>query len=158
MKKRPDSYFLFITHSSPGLLEKEILDSGISGDRFRQVQAAYADVNQYLMAGDIGMIMYNTGFSVIGRSPTKLGEYWACGLKTISAKGIGDLDYLIKKYPGGGVLADTIDKDSDLENAAEKILELTVSKQELRKFSIDYFDLNKGSSRYLENYRGLIKE
>jgi hypothetical protein len=90
LEQRPDAYFLFITHSSPELLEREVNNSGIARDRFRQVKAAYAEVGHYLMAGDVGMVMYNRGFSVIGRSPTKLGEYWACGLKAISAKGIGD--------------------------------------------------------------------
>jgi hypothetical protein len=137
-------------------VEREISSSGIAKDRFRQVKAAYAEVAAYLMTGDIGMVMYNTGFSVIGRSPTKLGEYWACGLKTLSVKGIGDLDYLMQKYPGGGVLAESIDKDEHLQKAVKEILQNQVSKEELRQYSLDYFDLEKGCSRYLANYRRLI--
>jgi glycosyltransferase involved in cell wall biosynthesis len=156
LRNHPGSYFLFITHSSPDLLEKEIKESGIARDRFKQVKAAYTEVARYLMAGDIGMVIYNKGFSVIGRSPTKLGEYWGCGLKAISAKGIGDLGYLLHKYPAGGVLAESIDKDEDLQKAVEETLDYTVSKEELRQFSLDYFDLNKGCASYLKNYRRLL--
>ena len=156
LEKRPDSFFLFITHSSRELVEKEIGDSGIPQERFRQVNVAYTEVSQYLMAGDIGVVMYNLGFSVIGRSPTKLGEYWASGLKALSVKGIGDLEYLIKKYPGGGALSETLNSENDLWHAVEKVLQLPVSKDSLRQFSADYFDLDKGCSKYLDNYRKLI--
>jgi glycosyltransferase involved in cell wall biosynthesis len=157
LKQRPGSFFLFLTHSSAGLVKMEIEKSGIAPDCFRQVHATYSEVSQYLMAGDIGLVMYNDGFSVIGRSPTKLGEYWASGLKALSAKCIGDLDYLIKLYPKGGALSETIDKEEDLETAATRVFDIDVSKEELREFAIDYFDLEKGCRKYLENYRKLMR-
>ena len=64
----------------------------------RFASAEYSEVHKYLHASDIGIILYKMAFSTIGRSPTKLGEYWACGIPAISLKGIGDLDFIAEKY------------------------------------------------------------
>jgi glycosyltransferase involved in cell wall biosynthesis len=155
LEEKPNSFFLFITHSSPELVQEEIQKSGVSKDRFRQVHSTYALVHKYLMAGDLGIVIYNTGFSVIGRSPTKLGEYWACGLKVLSVRGIGDLDHLMKQYPGGGALAEKMDDESSLKGAVKNVLASKFSKEELRSYATAYFDLEKGCSEYLKYYRQL---
>lgn len=156
LEGKPDAMFLFISHSSAELVNEEIRKSGIDRDKFRYVYASYADVHRYLMAGDIGVVMYGIGFSVIGRSPTKLGEYWACGLKFLSVKGIGDLEYLMKRYAGGGSLVSNIEDEDDMRRAVKEVMEMEVSRDALRNFSIDYFDLGKGSLQYLESYRKLV--
>ena len=33
-------------------------------------------INKYLQASDVELILYLRTFSTLGRSPTKLGEYW----------------------------------------------------------------------------------
>ena len=45
----------------------------------------------YLSAGDAGIIFYKTGFSNIGRCPTKYAEYVGCGLKVHYLESYGDL-------------------------------------------------------------------
>jgi hypothetical protein len=67
-------------------------------------------------------------------------------------------DYLAEKYPGGTVLAESIDRDEDLRKAVADVLRNEISKDTLREFSKDYFDLEKGCNRYLENYRRLITD
>ncbi len=157
LAKRSDALFLFVTHSSSSLVEKEIEKSGIAKSKFRTAHAEYKDVHQYLMVGDIGVVMYSDGFSVIGRSPTKLGEYWACGLKVLSVKGIGDMEYLIDTYSAGGVLVENMDNENAMATAIDKILNVNVSGEDLRNFSVGYFDLQKGCSSYLRIYRRLMQ-
>lgn len=156
LQLHPNAYFLFITHSSADLVRHEITQSGIPEDRFRSTSSVYSQVHQYLMAGDIGVVIYNAGFSVIGRSPTKLGEYWGSGLKVLSVKGIGDLDFLLDKYSKGGRLAETTTNDQHMMDAVKGVMQDNVSKEELRHCAIDYFDLEQGCNRYLENYRKLV--
>lgn len=157
LKMYPNAYFLFITHSPESLANQEIADSGIDPTRFRRVKSTYSQVHQYLMVGDVGVVIYNAGFSVIGRSPTKLGEYWGSGLKCLSVKGIGDLDFLLEKYPAGGRLAASTDRDADMEQAVKEVMGDNVTREELRRCAVDYFDLQQGCDRYLANYRKLVK-
>jgi len=46
---------------------------------------------QYLSAGNTGIIFYKSGFSNIGRCPTKYAEYVACGLNVEYPEPYGDL-------------------------------------------------------------------
>lgn len=107
--------------------------------------ADYNKVYQYLQASDLGIILYKMAFSTIGRSPTKLGEYWACGIPAISLKGIGDLDYIEEKYKGTGlILTDHQFKRSVIIPPVDKTI--------LRKNSLNYFDINSGVEFYQKLY------
>ena len=108
------------------------------------------------MVGDVGIIMYDLGFSVIGRSPTKLGEYWSSGLTCLSAKGIGDLEAIVSAYPNSGVLMDSLKDEEAYEKGIEEILKLSVNQSKLKAYAFDYFALEKGVAAYANIYNELI--
>lgn len=111
----------------------------------------YREVSDYLQTGDVGMIFYKPAYSNIGRSPTKLAEYWASGIPVISFKNIGDLEFLFEKYPLGGVLC-----NEDLSNVPEKVKELKLGyPEQLRNDAIEYFSLDKGIQFYESVYKRL---
>ena len=111
--------------------------------------AEYSGVHQYLQASDIGIILYKMAFSTIGRSPTKLGEYWACGIPAISLKGIGDLDFIAEKYNHEGLVL--LDHDFKLNQPIAE-----ANKNVLRENAISYFDINSGVSFYYSLYQQLL--
>jgi glycosyltransferase involved in cell wall biosynthesis len=111
--------------------------------------AEYSGVHQYLQASDIGIILYKMAFSTIGRSPTKLGEYWACGIPAISLKGIGDLDFIAEKYNHEGLVL--LDQDFKLNQPIAE-----ANKNVLRENAISYFDINSGVSFYYSLYQQLL--
>jgi glycosyltransferase involved in cell wall biosynthesis len=153
----PNSVLVFLSHSDHKIIEAEIEASGVNKEACRILSASYQEVGNNLMVGDVGLIMYNTGFSVIGRSPTKLGEYWASGLLCLSAKGIGDLDALIEQYENSGVLIDCLTEDNDFKIGVQQILNMPKDTQKLRSYAYDYFALEKGYNAYLEIYKSLIE-
>ncbi|MFZ9848378.1 MAG: glycosyltransferase [Flavobacteriales bacterium] len=114
----------------------------------RFASAEYSAVHQYLQASDIGIILYKMAFSTIGRSPTKLGEYWACGIPAISLKGIGDLDFIAEKYENVGLVL--LDQNFSLEQAL-----VQEDKKILRENAISYFDINSGVNFYYNLYQKL---
>jgi len=68
-----------------------------------KMEAEYSEMSEYLSASDTGIIFYKTGFSNIGRCPTKFAEYIACGLDVEYPEKYGDLgtfeEYeMVKKY------------------------------------------------------------
>lgn len=147
----------FLSHSDHSIIYKELQKANLTTDTIRITSCLYNEVGDYLMVGDVGMIMYNTGFSVIGRSPTKLGEYWASGLKCLSCEGIGDLTNLLKSYPKGGALVKGINASEDeYKRSVKKVLKENVTKEELREYAINYFDLSTGVQRYKEIYDEIL--
>jgi glycosyltransferase involved in cell wall biosynthesis len=156
-EKCPNAFLVFLSHSNHQIIEQEIALANVAMEDCRIKSVSYPEVSAYLMIGDVGLIMYNLGFSVIGRSPTKLGEYWASGLLCLSARDIGDLQAIVSSYPNSGVLINSLDKEEDFEDGIERILKIEVDRDKLRADSFAYFALEKGSFAYLNIYNKLSK-
>jgi glycosyltransferase involved in cell wall biosynthesis len=158
LKLKPNSYLFFLSHAEHQIIEDEVAKTSIDKSRIRIQSARYQEVSTYLMAGDIGVIMYNTGFSVIGRSPTKLGEYWASGLTAISAKGIGDLEAILNAYPDGGALVNSVENFDDYLEVMAKVVNMKTPTEKLRSYANEYFSLESGIQKYTHVYKKLISE
>ncbi|RYY70026.1 MAG: glycosyltransferase [Chitinophagaceae bacterium] len=149
-QQHPESYFLILSKDklSAGLQQK-FADAGIQ--RMSIYNSPFTEVTNYLRAADVGFIYYKLLFSTIGRSPTKLGEYWASGLPVIAFKGIGDLDHILQKYPASGVLL-----EPDKAKWAAAIRQLQFKEPEtLRAYALDYFHIEKGVKFYQSVYEQL---
>jgi glycosyltransferase involved in cell wall biosynthesis len=153
----PETYFLLLTTTPKEYVLQRVTDFGLSNKHTRVTYSKFKFVHRYLMACDIGMIMYDNDFSVIGRSPTKLGEYWACGVPSISHGDYGDLKFLMEKYPKGGALFEDFTVDA-YQKALQQIIDQGASKEELRECAVDYFDVKKGAAKYKAVLDKLIKE
>lgn len=116
---------------------------------------SYKEVSRYLAACDLGFIYYKKAFSNIGRCPTKLGEYWACGLPAISPSEVGDVDALFNQYKGTGetVSSWTIEK---IDGALRLVLNRSVQQETLLNAAQSYFSLAKGVDFYKKLYNSLI--
>ncbi len=115
----------------------------------------YPKVSSYLMAGDAGLIFYKPAFSLIGRCPTKMAEYLATGLPVLSIKGIGDVDFLLQKFPESGCLLTNVDTDN-YNAVIDQLLAFGVNKEKLRTYAVEYFDVNKGIESYNRVYQQLV--
>ena len=149
-KHHPNSYLLILSKDPVGgaVIEK-LKSAGIK--RFSIHNAAFREVSRFLCASDVGFIYYKLEFSTIGRSPTKMGEYWASGIPVISFKGIGDLDSIISKYPDSGILL-----SAEKSNWGKEMQQLSFAHPEkLRQYSIDYFHIQKGVQFYNSIYNEL---
>ena len=146
---------LFLTFTDYSYIASEISKHQVPMDDVRIKSCNYYDIHRYLMAGDIGVINYKHSFSTIGRSPTKMAEYWACGLPVICEKDIGDVDYLISKYNNSGYLINTNHNESYNE-ALSNIFSNQDQKEQLRGYAIDYFDLIKGVEMYKAVYNKVL--
>ncbi len=149
----PDSYFLILSNTNKKAIEEYFIENTPNYKNIIIDSSSYSNVHEYIMAGDVGLILYGEGFSNIGRSPTKLGEYWASGLPIISLPKIGDVDSILSK--GGGVIA----ASKTIENIKKAFEEIDyhIDKNTLRKKAIDYYSLDKGILFYLNSYKKLLR-
>jgi glycosyltransferase involved in cell wall biosynthesis len=147
-----DSFILILSKDKlTQEFELQLKDAGIVNYALRNV--TYTEVSDYLCLSDAGLIFYKSAFSNIGRSPTKLGEYWASGIPVIATEGIGDLDLLQKKYPDGVLLF-----NKNMSDISQKLLSLNFNNHNrLREYAIDYCSLDKGISFYQSVYQQLTQ-
>lgn len=149
-KSYPNSKLLILTKTledkfpklSPEISEKIIIRS-----------VAYTEVADYLIASDLGFVFYKTGFSTIGRYPTKLAEYWSCGLPCLVFDKIGDTQKLIDDYPEFGFY---YFNEKELDSKM-KAYDLNVDKIKMRDIATQLFSLDKGVEFYNDIYRNLLK-
>jgi hypothetical protein len=119
------------------------------------IESEFSNVYKYLQASDLGLILYKKAFSTLGRSPTKLGEYWASGIPALSLKGIGDLDFINKKYPFGLELLEDFN-NIDLQKPLQKIFSKS-NIENLRNAAKEYYHIDKGINFYSNIYEELTK-
>jgi glycosyltransferase involved in cell wall biosynthesis len=152
-----DLYLLILSKDGIDYVNEELDKLGIDKKNVRIKSCSYQEVGSYLMAGDVGIILYKKQFSAIGRSPTKLGEYWASGLPTISVFGLGDLDEIIASYPAGGELIDEL-KEDKIVQALESLFEKSKNKSLLREMAKDYFSIESGVEKYDLVYKAVLHQ
>ena len=150
IEQYPTSQFIVLSKTNPDLLHDYLSSNSLLKKKCRLLTVEYREVHKYLSAADIGIIYYKVNFSALGRSPTKLGEYWACGVPVLAQKGIGDLDHIQKTYPFGLILVDDLSKKS-FNNG---IIQMTnsIGKKNLKSASEEYFGIEKGISAYERVY------
>jgi glycosyltransferase involved in cell wall biosynthesis len=102
-ERSPDTHFLILTQSEPGLVEGEFTRLGIDRSSWTITRVAPPLVGAYLAAADAAIAFIRPSFSKLSSSPTKVAEYLAAGLPMICIAGVGDVDQLLHKH-GVGVL------------------------------------------------------
>ena len=139
------------------ILSKDQLEEAIQlPERTTLRSVSYNEVSVYLSACDLGFIYYKKAFSNIGRCPTKLGEYWACGLPAISPAEVGDVEKIFERYPNSGVTVANWTK-TEIQNCLLQVLDFPVNKKLLREAATDYFALEKGVAFYKNLYTELLR-
>jgi glycosyltransferase involved in cell wall biosynthesis len=148
-----DCCLLFITPNG------EVLDgyaehSGISRNEWLSLMLPHEDVPGVLRHVKAGLAFYKPGYSRIACSPTKLGEYLACGLPVIINTGIGDSDEVISSNNVGYVLKGYF--DSEYLDALNKIRDLSENDPGLAQRCIavarKYFSFDDSVKKYTRLY------
>lgn len=148
-KKHPNSYLLILTKTIEAKFPK--LPQKLE-DRIIMKSVDYHEVSDYLMLADLGFIFYKKGYSTIGRYPTKLAEYWACGLPCLVYNKIGDTKELLDKYKNNGFY---YFNKYELEEKMN-LFNLDVDKGILRNNAISEFSLDMGVEKYHLVYKELL--
>ena len=154
LQRRPDAHLLWLTTGNHDRVRELMRNRNVGNGNFSVLSIASPAVPSYLAAADAGLAFIKRCVSKIASSPTKNGEYLACGLPLIINEGIGDSDALIDDWKAG-VLIENFTDDEYAE--AGRIIERMVSEPEVRKsarwVAEQLFDLNAvGAERYARLY------
>tara|TARA_B100000315_G_C14591865_1_gene596315 strand:- start:2241 stop:3416 length:1176 start_codon:yes stop_codon:yes gene_type:complete len=155
IERYPSGQCIILSKTDPQLVSEKLYMNGSLNGKLQLLNIEYGKVHRYLSAGDLGAIFYREDWSVLGRSPTKLAEYWACGLPVLAQELVGDLSYLQELYPHALTLVDNVSKDS-LEKAL-KMIPIKVEKSELKHAAQEYFGIDNGVHSYRQIYSLLAR-
>lgn len=158
VKHQSDAHLLWLTTGRPERVRELMSVRGISEAQFTIRSVAASDVPSYLAAGDVGLSFIKPCFSKMASSPTKNGEYLACGLPLVINAGIGDSDSLVTDWKAG-VLINELDEPS-FDRAYSELKALTNNngvKAKARQVAERLFDLDTiGGERYAELYEKVL--
>lgn len=158
VEKRSDAHLLWLTTGSRERVEQLMSTRRIADDRFTIRSVVANEVPSYLAAADVGLSFIKRCISKIASSPTKNGEYLACGLPIVINAGIGDSDALINDWKLGVLIEDFDAQDFDnAYSSLEKIVTDPSAKTKARNAAERLFDLNViGADRYADLYERVL--
>jgi hypothetical protein len=108
---RPRVHFLVLTPEHKFALNR-LEEAGLNSLRYTVTCVEHSKVAGYLNAADVGLLLRESTFTNRVASPTKFGEYMACGLLPFVSPNIGDLDQLAEQSGLWPLLrGDDTDKD-----------------------------------------------
>jgi glycosyltransferase involved in cell wall biosynthesis len=115
---------------------------------------AHRDMPMRLGTHDAGLFFLKAGSSALGCSPTKIGEYWACGLPVVTSPGVSDTDALIDRFRCGVVVADqTLEALDAASQALLGLLDDPETPTRCRAAAESHYSLDLACDRQLDLYR-----
>ena len=158
VKRNPKAHLLWLTTGSQDRVRELMNSRGVGAELYSVRSAASADVPSYLSAADAGLAFIKRCFSKLASSPTKNGEYLACGLPLIINAGIGDSDALIDDWQAGVLLEEFTEEE--FAGAGEHIEAMAAepdARAKARRVAEQLFHLeNVAGERYASLYQRVL--
>lgn len=143
--------FLFVTRENPDTIWSEAKKQGVSHELLRIASVVHREVPLYCSLFDSSIFFIKPSYSKKASSPTKQGELMSMGIPIICNSGVGDTDWLIKKYHAGILLDDT-----EIHSSEPLVIDFSSFSKEQAIFGAsDYFGLERGIALYWETYQKL---
>jgi glycosyltransferase involved in cell wall biosynthesis len=158
LRRKTNAHLLWLTTGSHSRVKELMTARNIPSENYSVHSALASEVPAFLSAADVGVSFIKPCLSKLASSPTKYGEYLACGLPLLINCGIGDSDALVEQFRVGTLVRE-FDVDSYRKAAAE--IELLASQPAVRERSREVaqqlFDLRTvGAKRYVELYERVL--
>jgi glycosyltransferase involved in cell wall biosynthesis len=157
-KGNQDAHLLWLTNGSPDRVRELMRSRHVETKNFSVLSVAAAEVPSYLAAADAGLSFIKPCISKMASSPTKNGEYLACGLPLVINAGVGDSDALIDDWTAGVLIEEFTDNEyAEAGRAIEAIVTRPEVRQKARMVAEQLFDLNTiGTVRYVSLYQRVL--
>ncbi|PYX68714.1 MAG: hypothetical protein DMG72_22540 [Acidobacteria bacterium] len=112
-ERDPTIFALVLTQSQTQAeaFTSRLLELGLSPGDYRVGSVSPDEVPEYVAAADFAFCFIKPSYSKLASSPTKIGEFLACGLPVLCNSGIGDTDDLLFTNRVG-VIFEKFDRES----------------------------------------------
>jgi glycosyltransferase involved in cell wall biosynthesis len=93
---QPDTTLTVVSRADTALVTSMLDDAGLHRDAWTLKELPHREVPAELHRHDAGLFFLTEGLSEHGCSPTKIGEYWACGLPVVTTPNVSDTDAIVQ--------------------------------------------------------------
>lgn len=152
-RARPGAKLLFVGQYSARHLidEARAAEVELTADDLRLQFAEHGEVPFWLAAADLALCLITQQFSSRGVSPTKLGEYLACGLPVVVNDRVGDVGEIVEQLGAGAVLSNM--SESEMDGVVSRLDDiLAIDPAELRERSRKILDMPVALDKYRQVY------
>lgn len=158
---KPDARFLVVTKGNHGLVRDTLASEGVDLGRVELRSAEFSEVSTQIARMDAGVFFYRPTWSKLATSPTRLGEFLACGKPCLSNEGVGDISENLSETGTGITLPASEAHNIDLSNLDESLSKLFTMASDpdidtrCRAVAEERFSLEGGVEAYSGIYRKL---
>lgn len=158
VQRNSKAHLLWLTTGSHDRVRELMNSRNVGVEHYSVRSVAATDVSSYLSAADAGLAFIKRCVSKLASSPTKNGEYLACGLPLIINAGIGDSDALVDQWQAGVLIEEFTETEYA---AAGKHIEAMVAsldaREKARRLAEQLFHLeNVAGQRYASLYERVL--
>lgn len=153
---RPDATLTMISRDDPAELRRRVASAGVPLDALTIRSVPFEAVSREINVLDAGIFFLGPTIARQGISPTKLGEFLACGVPCLTNAGVGDFDGMISKSGAGVILHEFT--EAAHRRAVAELLEVAASegiRERCTAAAREYFNLESGVETYSRIYRTL---
>jgi glycosyltransferase involved in cell wall biosynthesis len=121
-RMEPSARLEILSHSDQSEIRSGLLAAGAPSEAWEVSTVPHEEMPGRLCRAHAGVFFLRGGIGALSCSPTKIGEYWACGLPVVMSAGVGDIDAVIHARRVGLVIEQ--DTPEALGAAAQALLAL----------------------------------
>jgi glycosyltransferase involved in cell wall biosynthesis len=157
LKRDKRAHLLWLTTGNHDRVRELMAQRNVAADDFSVLAVASAEVPSYLAAGDVGLAFIKRCISKLASSPTKNGEYLACGLPLVINAGVGDSDALINDWKAGVLIEEFTDEAfAEAGREVEAAVRDPGARMHARSVAEEVFDLRIAGERYAALYEKVL--
>ena len=147
-KLYPNMYFVMLVRKQDHPIANEFIRKvGLNSDEYLLANVSHDEVNGFLNASDLGILLRENHTLNKVASPGKLGEYLSSGLNVLTTMHIGNYSQKMQEENIGILLDDIYDDNEVLEKVGN--FKSNISKEELSKWASDNFSVQAYKDRYI---------
>jgi glycosyltransferase involved in cell wall biosynthesis len=107
--RRRAVHLTVLSREHPGTIATMLAAGGLDPRRWSHRFVPHPEMPDALRKHHAGLFFLARGASEHGCSPTKVGEYWACGMPVVTSPNVSDIDEIVRKFRVGIVVPDESD-------------------------------------------------
>lgn len=158
-KKHESAKLHIVTRDDPSFVFSKLENHDINEKDIEIFAVPFEKISLEINKANFGIFFYKPYVSELARSPTKMGEFLACGVPCISNEGVGDVKEILVENKVGLVMEDPFQISADTLNLEiNNILEIENISERCRKVAVEYYSLKKGVDMYNKVYSSVISQ
>ncbi len=157
-EKRPGSHLTILSTGDQNKVKAHIQNAQLPAETVTVRSLPHQQVPEFLSGQDLGLLFLRGDLGLVATSPTKLGEYLACGLGVVAEKGLGDFAGILIEEDVGCLAKSS--QPASWEAAINEAIRLC-DQPEIRlraaQTAAKYYSLPKGVDTYAQAYEYAVR-